>query len=268
MERTFKGIWIPAEIWLDTDLSWGEKLYLLEIDSLDDGEKGCYASNKYLGEFFNQSAQKAANIIRKLEHKNRIMLEYEGKKRFIKVIDGNLKSEVTLREKSSKEEEVDETAELKGTVKNLFFRLYNYKVKQISGRTLREDGKPIYPVWSGKEGSLLKKDFEQFGFHEMKRMMLLFFSDQVEKVADFSRYKEKAGYGYTVFHGSLTKLQAFGGNPIEPCWHCGSWDVHYPECPIRVEKEKIKEKEEEEVEIEKETYDGSLTELFKEKLRS
>jgi len=102
MPRVFKGVWIPAELWMDTELSWGEKLYLLEIDSLDDGDKGCFATNKYLGEFFNQSPQKAANIVRRLEQKNRIMFEHEGKRRFIKVIDNSLKSEVTFRAKQER----------------------------------------------------------------------------------------------------------------------------------------------------------------------
>ena len=35
MERAFKGIWIPAEIWLSKELKIMEKLFLVEIDSLD-----------------------------------------------------------------------------------------------------------------------------------------------------------------------------------------------------------------------------------------
>lgn len=267
MKRRFTGVWIPADIWLDTDLSWAEKLYLLEIDSLDDGETGCFASNKHLGGFFNQSPQKAANIIAQLEKKNRIVLEYEGTKRYIKVIDGSLKSEVTFRHKELKAEEVDEKKDQRLVLRNLFFKLYNYKVRQVSGRSIREDGKPIYPVWSGKEGALLKADFQQFGFQELKRMMLIFFADQCEKVADFTRYREKAGYGYTVFHGSLTKLQTVRWDPIEPCWQCGSWSVHYPECPVRLRKEAEKKAEEETIEEEKEVFEGSLTELFESKLK-
>ena len=35
MNRDFKGVWIPKEVWLDDKLSWMEKLFLVEIDSLD-----------------------------------------------------------------------------------------------------------------------------------------------------------------------------------------------------------------------------------------
>ena len=34
MERTFKGVWIAAEIWLDKDLTLVEKALLAEIDKL------------------------------------------------------------------------------------------------------------------------------------------------------------------------------------------------------------------------------------------
>ena len=49
--RDFKGIWIPKEIWLNKNLKLIEKIFLVEIDSLDN-EDGCYASNKYFAEFF------------------------------------------------------------------------------------------------------------------------------------------------------------------------------------------------------------------------
>lgn len=66
MERDFKGVWIPKEIWLDTRLNALDKVILVEIDSLDDGENGCYASNKYLSEFCQCSITKVSNAISKL----------------------------------------------------------------------------------------------------------------------------------------------------------------------------------------------------------
>lgn len=66
MDRDFKGVWIPKEIWLDTRLNALDKVILVEIDSLDDGENGCYASNKYLSEFCQCSITKVSNAISKL----------------------------------------------------------------------------------------------------------------------------------------------------------------------------------------------------------
>ena len=60
MERDFKGIWIPKEIWLDDRLNALEKMILMEIDSLDTDEKGCYATNDYIAEFCQCTPKKVS----------------------------------------------------------------------------------------------------------------------------------------------------------------------------------------------------------------
>ena len=91
MERNFKGIWIPKEIWLSKDLTIIEKMFLVEIDSLDN-EKGCFASNGYFADFFDISKGRCTQIIKSLEAKGyiKISLEYKGKqivKRTIRVVN-------------------------------------------------------------------------------------------------------------------------------------------------------------------------------------
>lgn len=80
MNRDFKGVWIPKDVWLDHNLSWMEKLLLVEIDSLD-AEKGCFASNGYFGEFFNLSPSRISEMVSSLVSKGYIttFLLYEGK---------------------------------------------------------------------------------------------------------------------------------------------------------------------------------------------
>nr|DAH78585.1 MAG TPA: hypothetical protein [Caudoviricetes sp.] len=65
-ERDFKGIWIPAEVWLDERLNPLEKVILMEIDSLDCGENGCYASNEYIAGFCQCSESKVAHAVTRL----------------------------------------------------------------------------------------------------------------------------------------------------------------------------------------------------------
>lgn len=65
-QRDFKGVWIPKEIWLDERLNALEKIILVEIDSLDCEESGCYASNEYLAEFCQCSITKVSLAIKKL----------------------------------------------------------------------------------------------------------------------------------------------------------------------------------------------------------
>ena len=73
--RAFKGIWIPKEIWLSTDLKVMEKLVLVEIDSLDN-EEGCFASNDHFSKFFSLSKNRCSEIIKSLEKKGYITIEY------------------------------------------------------------------------------------------------------------------------------------------------------------------------------------------------
>jgi hypothetical protein len=80
MNRDFKGVWIPKDIWLDENLTWMEKLLLVEIDSLD-AEKGCFASNDYFAKFFQLSKSRISDLIGQLVAKGYIttFLLYEGK---------------------------------------------------------------------------------------------------------------------------------------------------------------------------------------------
>lgn len=82
MERDFKGIWIPREVWLSKELTMQEKLFLVEIDSLNN-EKGCYAGNDYFADFFDLSKSRCSEIIKSLEKKGFIEINYvykEGSK--------------------------------------------------------------------------------------------------------------------------------------------------------------------------------------------
>lgn len=75
MKRDFKGVWIPKEIWLSTDLKVMEKLILVEIDSLDN-EDGCFASNEHFSKFFSLSKNRCSELIKSLEQKGYIDINY------------------------------------------------------------------------------------------------------------------------------------------------------------------------------------------------
>lgn len=79
MQRDFKGIWIPKELWLLRDLSLLEKVMLIEIDSLDN-ESGCYATNDYFAEFFGLSKGRISKIINNLVRKGFIASELKYQK--------------------------------------------------------------------------------------------------------------------------------------------------------------------------------------------
>lgn len=84
MERDFKGVWIPKAIWLDNRLNALDKVILTEIDSLDQGESGCYASNKYIAEFCQCSERKVTDAITKLTKLGYIKLtSFDGRTRVL-----------------------------------------------------------------------------------------------------------------------------------------------------------------------------------------
>ena len=89
--RGFKGVWIPSNVWLDKSLSIQEMVFLVEIDSLDINENGCFASNNHFSDFFGLTPSRCSQIITKLREKGYITIRYEYKgkeidKRVIKVV--------------------------------------------------------------------------------------------------------------------------------------------------------------------------------------
>lgn len=97
-KRQFKGVWIPAEIWLDADLTLNEKAILTEIDSFS-GEQGCFASNKHFSEFISLSPNRCSTIITDLKDKGKLTITYTYQpgtkkiaKRFLKVVNSYVRN--------------------------------------------------------------------------------------------------------------------------------------------------------------------------------
>lgn len=82
-KREFKGIWFPAEVWLDERLTALEKMILMEIDSLDN-EDNCYASNEHLAKFCQCSQSKVSSAISKLKKLGYVRVKsFDGRKRIL-----------------------------------------------------------------------------------------------------------------------------------------------------------------------------------------
>lgn len=83
--RDFKGVWIPKAVWLDRRLSALDKIILTEIDSLDQGDNGCYASNKYIAEFCQCSETKVSTAVSKLVKLGYLYVQsFDGRQRILK----------------------------------------------------------------------------------------------------------------------------------------------------------------------------------------
>ena len=89
-ERQFRGIWIPAEVWLDDELSAVDMIVLAEVNSLD-GPDGCFASNEYLARFCHCSEKTISRSLDKLIEMGYIeVAAFNGRVRTLKVCPGCL----------------------------------------------------------------------------------------------------------------------------------------------------------------------------------
>jgi hypothetical protein len=90
-DRNFLGVWIPKNVYLNTDLSWSDKILLVEIESLDN-EKGCFASNDYFADFLGVTKTTISTSISKLKRLGFLeQVSFDGRTRVIKVISSEFK---------------------------------------------------------------------------------------------------------------------------------------------------------------------------------
>lgn len=87
MNRDFKGIWLPREIWL-SPLSCIEKCLWAEIHSLFDRESGgCYATNEYLANFLGVKERRLQEMMANLKYHGWVVqVSFDGRSRILKAI--------------------------------------------------------------------------------------------------------------------------------------------------------------------------------------
>jgi hypothetical protein len=100
MERIVKGIWIPIEIWEAQDLSWNEKILLMEIDSFTAEGKDCFISDEYVSTLLGVNMRNANKCMANLIHKGYVeKTRFDGRRRFVQSkicrADLSLKTEQT-----------------------------------------------------------------------------------------------------------------------------------------------------------------------------
>lgn len=86
--RDFKGIWIPAEIWLREDLSIQGKALWAEVHSLHDRRRGgCFASDEYLMNFLQVKKSRFYDVRKELMDAGLLeRVSFNGRQRIIKAI--------------------------------------------------------------------------------------------------------------------------------------------------------------------------------------
>ncbi len=77
--QKLKGLWIPAEILLNKDLSDKEKIILSMILYLSEETKNFFASNKYIASIVNVTADRVSKIISSLKKKQYVEVKLKYK---------------------------------------------------------------------------------------------------------------------------------------------------------------------------------------------
>lgn len=88
MNRGFKGIWIPREIWLNERLSIQAKALWAEIDSLHDDEQGgCFAPDEYLMTFLGLKLSRLHEVLKELKVTGYLeVINFNGRTRVMRAI--------------------------------------------------------------------------------------------------------------------------------------------------------------------------------------
>lgn len=78
-KQKLKGLWIPAEILLNEDLSDKEKIILAIILYLSEETKSCFASNKYIANIVKVTHERVSKIISSLKDKGYVNIKLKYK---------------------------------------------------------------------------------------------------------------------------------------------------------------------------------------------
>ena len=78
IKRNFKGVWIPAGLYLNSDVTWTQKLMLVEIDSFSKNNLPCFISNKHLAKHLQISESGVEKALRGLVQMGMVYRSREG----------------------------------------------------------------------------------------------------------------------------------------------------------------------------------------------
>jgi DNA-binding transcriptional regulator YhcF (GntR family) len=90
MEREFKGVWIPAEIWLDKRLTLVEKALLAEVDSFTGNGKSFHKCNETIQTEYGISRNTIARAFRKLQELDFVEVNFNGRVRHVRIRAGSI----------------------------------------------------------------------------------------------------------------------------------------------------------------------------------
>lgn len=148
-QRDFKGVWIPKQVWLDTRLTALDKVILTEIDSLDQGERGCFASNKHIAEFCQCSETKVSKSIATLIKYGYLYVQkFDGRQRELKSRLTNNANQPCKKDKSEKQKVQESNTSTNPAINTDIEYIINY-LNEKTGSHYRPDTKGTIKLLKG-----------------------------------------------------------------------------------------------------------------------
>ena len=142
IEREFKGVWIPAEVWLDPAMTLTEKALLAEIDSFSGNGKSFYKSNDTIVKEYGVSKSTIARAVKKLAEMGYVDVRSDGRNRHITSRQGRV---VKMTTQSGQK---DVPAKSKSVTTNTIDK-YNYNTLKEGGIVMPWDSKEFLTAWNG-----------------------------------------------------------------------------------------------------------------------
>lgn len=243
--RDFKGVWIPREVWLDDRLSALDKIILVEIDSLDCDEKGCYASNKYLAEFCQCSEAKITKSISKLVNFGYLeVVGFNGRRREIKSLLSKIRGCLVKSTRQTSKKYEAESEKVRGYINNIDNNIDNYLKKERSAEkkeNKKQDTENLYLENKKKTPLENQKSFNKLIESYTKNKKLQEELKEHLKV----RKQKKASLTNRAIELSLKKLDDLSNNDDEKIAIVqnsiiGGWTSFYPLKPDEKKRQKDK----------------------------
>lgn len=233
-ERNFKGVWIPKEIWESRELTMIEKLFIVEIDSLDN-DQGCYASNAHFANFFGITKSRCSQIINDLERKNWLKIDYKYEGRVVKKRTLTLSNKLnTLFKKFDEpiknikggylENAKENNTYINNTLNNITNKCVNAVQASHKAVDLKERFEEIWKDYPNKKGkskafSAYEKAIKKGVSHELVHSQVKAYAADVERKRTSMEY---VAHGSTWFaqerwnddydNGNSKKPLTFGGD--------------------------------------------------------
>lgn len=86
MDRQFKGIWIPADVWLNKSLTLIDKVILAEVDSFTGNGKSYFKSNSKLAEETGLGVSTISRSVKKLIDLGLVKSNFDGRHRHLRTV--------------------------------------------------------------------------------------------------------------------------------------------------------------------------------------